>query len=388
MTLRIALITLFISLLNFGYAAIVVWFLRRRLSRLPWLEAAIWLWAFVMAGMFILEIVEPLSWKPFLRNWLYFPLATERVWNLLMLQVLFLALTFAALTVNRLRPVAPLSPLPPDGISRRKFLYLAACGTAPAVAIGMGVHGTLSRDDLRVRELHIPIAGLPPELEGFRIAHVSDLHSGLFVGPKRLRKISDMTNDLKPDLVAITGDIVNQDMSEFPDALAAIQRIESPHGIYLCEGNHDVYVGDGLFAKACAQNNLPFLYNSSAALEIGQSRLLLGGLPWMSHGFEGRPEIVRDLFPPRQPGDVRVLLAHHPNLFDIAADTDLVLTGHTHGGQIMLGSVGLGPLFFKYWSGPYTRGNTTMVVSNGCGDWFPCRVGAPAEVALLRLTAA
>ncbi len=87
-------------------------------------------------------------------------------------------------------------------------------------------------------------------------------------------------------------------------------------------------------------------------------------------------------------GDVRILLAHHPHLFDIAESVDLVLAGHTHGGQIMVGPVGFGPVFFKYWSGLYQRGTTSMVVSNGCGDWFPCRIGAPAEIGLLRLTAA
>ena len=109
----------------------------------------------------------------------------------------------------------------------------------------------------------------------------------------------------------------------------------------------------------------------------------------MNTGFEGRPEWVSGLFPERQEGDVRILLAHHPHLFDIAQSADLVLSGHTHGGQIMLNeSIGLGPMFFKYWSGSYHRGQTTMIVSNGCGDWFPCRIGAPAEVGLLTLTAA
>jgi len=97
---------------------------------------------------------------------------------------------------------------------------------------------------------------------------------------------------------------------------------------------------------------------------------------------------VSNLYPARQKGDLRILLAHHPHLFDVADSTDLVLTGHTHGGQIMAGPIGFGPLFFKYWSGIYQRRNTTLVVSNGCGDWFPCRIGAPAEIGLLRLTAA
>ena len=248
----------------------------------------------------------------------------------------------------------------------------------------------MTRDDLRVRQFDMPIANLPPELEGFTIAHVSDLHSGALCRPQASgRIIRDATNDLKADLVTVTGDIINREMEEFPAALEAIQRMESRYGTYLCEGNHDVVPGPGLVVEACAQNNLPMLYNSCVAIPVRGKRLIIAGLPWMRHGFEGKPELVRNLYPARQEGDVRILLAHHPHLLDVADDADLVLSGHTHGGQIMIGdNVGLGPVFFKYWSGLYQRSNTSMIVSNGCGDWFPCRIGALAEIGLLRLTKA
>jgi hypothetical protein len=311
------------------------------------------------------------------------------VWNILLLQVLFPGMILAVLVVRLRNPIGRSQPLSPRGMSRRKFLYLLGCGAVPATAIGMGVHGALTRHDLRVREFQIPIANLPPELEGFTIAHVSDLHSGLFVGPTRLKIISDATNDLKAELVALTGDIINREMSEFPSVLAAIQRMESRYGTYLCEGNHDEIPGPGVLVAACKQNGLRMLYNSCAAIPVSGGRLLLGGLSWKRfYQMETRPGMVGDLFPPRQEGDVRILLAHHPHLFDIAQEADLLLSGHTHGGQIMFGDIGLGRLRFKYWSGRYQRGNTTMIVSNGCGDWFPCRIGAPAEIGLVRLTRA
>ena len=386
MELRIFLITTFVVVLNGAWAALAIGLLRRRH---PWprlLGAGLAIWSVLMGGLFLLEVYTPPEWHPFMRRWLYFPIAVEMVWNLLFLQFLVLALIIATLILRWFRPVKiPVMTSPAD-LSRRKFIYLVSCGAVPAVALGAGVHGTLSQYDLRVRELRIPIAGLPPELEGFTIAHASDLHSGIFCGPERLKIISDGANDLKADLVVVTGDVINDSMDELPDALAAIQRIESRHGIYLCEGNHDVIPGNGLVAEACAQNNLPMLLNSCQIVPVRGRRLLLGGLPWMRHGFERGPEMVSRLYPDRQEGDVRILLAHHPHLFDLADSTDLVLAGHTHGGQIMFGSVGLGSFFFRYWSGLYSRGNTTLVVSNGCGDWFPCRIGAPAEVGLLRLT--
>jgi hypothetical protein len=389
MFIGITLISTYVVLQNFGYAALQVWLLRRHRPWPKWLGIAVLLWAFLMSALFLLEVVEPPAWKSFLREWLYLPMAVEMVWNVLLLQVLFPGMILVVLVVRLLGRMRRPQPMSLDGMSRRRFLYLLSYGAAPATAVGMGVHGALTRDDLRVREFQIPIANLPPELEGFTIAHVSDLHSGLFVGPARLKIISDAANDLKADLVAIPGDIINREMSEFPSALAAIQRIESRYGTYLCEGNHDVIPGPLVLVAACERNHLRMLFNTCAALPVRGRRLLLGGLSWARYyQMTIRPGMVGKLFPPRQEGDVRILLAHHPDLFDIAQEADLVLSGHTHGGQIMFGDIGLGRLRFKYWSGRYQRGSTTMIVSNGCGDWFPCRIGAPAEIGLLRLTKA
>jgi predicted MPP superfamily phosphohydrolase len=374
---------------NFGFAALQVWLLRRTGGRPRWLTGAAYLWAFLMSGLFLMEVFEPGHWKVFLREWFYLPMAVEMTWNVLILQFAFLLTILIVLAVRFRDRKLRRAPAAADGMSRRRFLYLVGFGAAPATAIGMGVHGALTREDLRVREFQIPIANLPPELEGFTIAHVSDLHSGLFVGPRRLKLISDATNDLKADMIVITGDIINREMDEFPAALAAIQRMESRYGMYLCEGNHDAIPGPCVLVAECERHGLKMLYNTCAPLRFGSGRLVLGGLSWNRiFQTDTQPGMVADLFPPRLEGDVRLLLAHHPDLFDLAQESDLLLSGHTHGGQIMFGDVGLGRLRFKYCSGLYERpnGGTKMIVSNGCGDWFPCRIGAPAEIGLVRLT--
>ena len=385
----IVLITAFVVVLNLGYAALQLWLLERRE---PWsrlLGLAVVAWTLLMSGFGLLQLFEPIRWQSFAHHWLYLPIGVAMVWNVLFLEALVPVMLLVVLLVRWLRPVKRLPPLTPEGISRRNFLYLLGYGAAPTVALGMGVHGALDQYDLRRRDYLVPIAGLPPELEGFTIAHVSDLHSGVFVGPKRLKIMTDATNDLKADLVVITGDIINREMNEFPAALAAIRRVESPCGTYLCEGNHDMMPGPEVLVKACEQNGLQMLFNSCTALPVRGRRLLLGGLSWARYyQMNFMPGMVGELFPARQEGDVRILFAHHPHLFDIAQEADLLLSGHTHGGQIMFGNIGLGRLRFKYWSGRYQRGNTTMIVSNGCGDWFPCRIGAPAEIGLLRLTKA
>ncbi len=383
----IVVVATYVVLTNCIFGALQLWLLRQWQPQSRFLASIIYLWTFVMSGLFLLEVFEPGAWKSFMREWLYFPMAVEMSWNVLLLQALLPILIVVVLVMLRRRRKKP-APEPVDGMTRRKFIYLLSYGAAPTIAVGMGVHGALTRTDLQVRHFDIPIAGLPPELEGFTIAHVSDLHSGLFVGPERLKIIGSTANNLKADLVAVTGDIINREMDEFPAALSAIQSIQSKYGTYLCEGNHDVIPGPGKIAEACALNNLPMLSNACATVQVGGRRLLLGGLPWMGRDFEGKPELVSSLFPARQEGDVRILLAHHPDILDSADSADLVLSGHTHGGQIMFGPIGLGRIRFKYWSGFYQRGNTQMIVSNGCGDWFPCRIGAPAEIGLIRLTAA
>jgi predicted MPP superfamily phosphohydrolase len=381
-------VVLFVLPSNLLFCALQIGWLRRRKPWPRFIAAGLCVWTFLMVFLFFLQIFAPPEWRPFLRHWLYFPFAVEMAWNLLMVQVLTLVSIVVTLVLWWTRPVKRSDPAPsPADLSRRKFVYLLACGAAPATALGMGVHGSISRFDLRVRRFDIPIANLPPALEGFTIAHVSDLHSGIFCGPHRLGLAASAANDLQPDLVAITGDLINRDMTEFPAVLAAMQKMRSRYGTYLCEGNHDVIPGRKLVAEACWENQLPLLLFQRATVMVEGCTLYLAGVPWMLPGYI-HPDQVNRLYPARKEGDVRVLLAHHPHLFDSAGSTDLVLSGHTHGGQIMAGDVGLGPLFFKYWSGRYQRGNTTMIVSNGCGDWFPCRIGAPAEIGLLRLTKA
>jgi hypothetical protein len=385
---RLFLIASYVVVANFGYATLQVWLLQQRPSWTRWLAVGVIVWAALMSSLFLLQVYGSAEWEPFVRGYLYLPMAVEMVWNLLMLPLIIPGMIIATLLVRRRRAVSPAPPTDAAGLSRRRFLYLAGCGAAPAVATGLGLHGLLTQDDMRVRKFDIPVADLPPGLEGFTIAHVSDLHSGIFVGPHRLKIMTDLTNDLKADLVVVTGDVINFVMEEFPDALAAIQRLESRHGLYLCEGNHDCLPGDGLVVAACRRQNLAMLWNETATLNLGGGRLLIGGLPWLAPGPGTPSRMVTDLYPPRAEGDVRILLAHHPHFFDVSDQVDLLLSGHTHGGQIMFGDVGLGNLRFKYNSGRFHRGNMTMIVNNGCGDWFPCRIGAPAEVGLLRLTKA
>jgi hypothetical protein len=394
MNLFLLAVLLCFGSMNAAFCALIIGLLRRDRTWPRWIGFALAGWCALMLGIAIFQSAAPVNWRPFERRWLYLPIAVQMAWNLLVLlgAVIVAALVAGGVSLARAmhrgKSSEPIIAPSPADFSRRRFLYLLAAGAAPVTATAMGVHGTLTREDLRVREFTVPIANLPPELEGFTIAHVSDLHSGAFCGPRRLGHIAGATNDLKPGLIAVTGDVINNNMAEFPDALAALRTLRAPHGLYLCEGNHDLIPGPDDFADACAGSGLNLLRGTSVVIPVENRRLLLGGVPWLGRHFTVAPAAIDQLYPARQEGDVRLLMAHHPHFLDYAPGADLVLAGHTHGGQIMVGPLGLGPLFFKYWSGAYQRGQTALVVSNGAGDWFPCRIGAPAEVGLIRLTRA
>src|SRR5205807_10330876 len=136
---------------------------------------------------------------------------------------------------------------------------------------------------------------------------------------------------------------------------------------------------------------IPFLLDESVLITVRGTPLQLLGLSW-TRARENRnvaiAASVRQLVSQRQPESFPILLAHHPHAFDAAAEASLPLTlsGHTHGGQLMLNEqFGFGPALFRYWSGLYNKGPSKLIVSNGVGNWFPLRVNAPAEIVHLTL---
>jgi uncharacterized protein len=140
------------------------------------------------------------------------------------------------------------------------------------------------------------------------------------------------------------------------------------------------------FERRVKASGIPFLLDESAVISVRGSPIQLLGLSW-TRAQERRNEAiansVRQLLTQRRPDSFSILLAHHPHAFDAAAEAGMPLTlsGHTHGGQLMLNEqLGFGPAMFRYWSGLYARGESKLIVSNGVGNWFPLRVNAPAEL--------
>jgi predicted MPP superfamily phosphohydrolase len=276
--------------------------------------------------------------------------------------------------------------------TRRQFLGVLTTVT-PALLTGAGVaYSRTQLREFRIRPLGVALPGLPPELDGLRIALVSDLHVGTFTSGRTVQRVVEETSRLDADLVLLPGDLINNALADLSDALDAVSNMQSRHGAYLCVGNHDL-IEDGAEFVRRVRARAPLLVNESRVVPIRGQRVQLLGLPW-SRDEDRIASSVRQLARQIVPGAFPILLAHHPHAFDAAAAVGVPLTvsGHTHGGQLMLGeAVGFGPLLYRYWSGLYRKpehNGASLVVSNGVGNWFPLRIGAPAEIIHLTLRSA
>jgi len=221
---------------------------------------------------------------------------------------------------------------------------------------------------------------------------VTDMHVGPLTSSRMLRRMVNTTNDLRPDLVLLTGDLIDRDLADLPEAIALVKAMEGRYGQCMVEGNHDLFDNGGEFERRVKAAGVPLLLDESAVASVRGHPVQFFGLRWMAGGDGQRDRLtgvqLGQVLKQRQPDAFPILLAHHPHAFDAAikADLPLTLAGHTHGGQLMLDSQrGVGPAFFRYWSGLYTRGNNQLIVSNGIGNWFPLRINAPAEIVHLTL---
>ena len=329
------------------------------------------------------------------------------LWHLLILPILLPRLGAAGAVVAllcwvigkiRTRAAHKMADVKTDGagMSRRTFLVATAAFTPQLFTIGLTAIALRQLEEFRVRRMNIAVRGLPAALDGLTITHVSDMHAGRFTQSAILREMIGAVNDLRSELVLVTGDLINGALHELPEGIDAVRRFDARSGVYMIEGNHDLFQGREPFESRVKASGIRLLVNETEQLTVRGHPLQLLGLRW------GRPTFrpyqrshdaaiaasFEELLALRDPEAFPILLAHHPHAFDPAAAARLPLTlsGHTHGGQLMLNAeMGFGPLMFRYWSGHYTHGDSHLIVSNGVGNWFPLRTRAPAEIIHLTL---
>ena len=292
----------------------------------------------------------------------------------------------------KLRPAGPSPEAAPDG-SRRAFLGRAVnLGIVGGAASVTGVGVVQAQMLPTVVEVDVPIAGLPPEAEGFRIVQITDVHVGPTIRGEFLDKVVDRINELEADAVVVTGDLIDGFVDQIGHEVAALGRIRARHGAFFVTGNHEYY-WDGLaWCELVRSLGVTVLVNEHRVIDHDGAKLVLAGVPDVSAGgmvaaHASDPAKAREGAPEGCP---TILLAHQPRSIYAAAEAgyDLMISGHTHGGQYF-------PMnLLVYLAQPYVAGlerhaDTWIYVSRGTGYWGPpVRVGAPHEITLLRLVAA
>lgn len=339
---------------------------------------------------------------------LIFPAATRRsrgpvplpvhsaafLWHMIVLPVWIIGLILAACARLIGQGIAKLAPSEPEKEirdaarpSRREALGAAAVALPPLLMAGTTAAAIGQLGHVRVRRFELAFANLPPALDGTTIAQVSDIHVGKFTRDGSLRNLADQVNALKCDFVAVTGDLIDLALADLPRSLDMIRKLDPRHGLFICEGNHDLIEDPQGFESQMKASGLPFLLETQRSVRFRGESVQFLGIRW-AHADSDLAKSVARVKPQMRPDAFPILLAHHPHAFDAAAAAGfpLILSGHTHGGQIMLNErLGFGPAMFRYWSGLYRKPGSSLIVSNGAGNWFPLRINAPADIVHLTM---
>ena len=275
---------------------------------------------------------------------------------------------------------------------RRDFIK-GVSAAFPLILTGSSVYGFGgSFNKVKIREVPFYFENLTQDLQGLKILHLSDLHLRTFFTLSDLEEIIPDLARVKPQLVLITGDIAD-DLRLLPDALKLISQINAPLGGFISVGNHEYYRGINSVRKIIDKSSFPFLLNRGQIVKIGKTELFIGGLDDpRTLSAENQRFLQRSLDKTLyydHHSQFKIIMSHRPSALDVASqqNIDLVLSGHTHGGQVGFNgrSVFEGLVKEKYLWGKYQKGKTRLYTSAGVGHWLPFRLGCPAEAVIITL---
>jgi predicted MPP superfamily phosphohydrolase len=302
----------------------------------------------------------------------------------------------------------------------RRYFFRAASVLAGAAPFAGAVYGfATERLNYQVRRIEIPIANLPPALDGMKIAQISDIHLSAFMSRAAVRRAVDMTNDLGSDLTVVTGDLITGAHDPIADCVEEVSRLHAPLGVYGCNGNHEIYAdAEQLAGELFAQHGMKMLRQENAIIDFRGAKLNLIGVDYQrERNLNGhRTQMLSNMDPLIRRDIPNILLSHNPNSFNRAAELgiELSLAGHTHGGQIQVEILDhrLTPARFisDYIAGLFERpmykasqeimvqaepdspgGNSSpnasrLYVNRGLGTvGAPVRLGVPPEISLIVL---
>ncbi len=287
---------------------------------------------------------------------------------------------------------APRSPVGSGSLDRRTFLK-----TGVLAAGGLAVYaGEIERHWIDVHHVTVRLPNLPEAFRGFRIAHLADFHYGEYTEPTFLRSAVRAVNALRPDLIALTGDFVSSGPMarrisvDFASHCAELLgRLSCPRR-FAVMGNHDCFVGAADVTDALESQGIPVLHNSAVPIERAGARLWLAGTGDILVGnqVDLKAAIPRARNAKSEP---LILMAHEPDFADevVGSGVDLMLSGHTHGGQVRIPFAppfNLPPLGRKYVQGLFRLGDLQLFVTRGIGTvGVPFRFLCPPEITVITL---
>ncbi|WP_104981409.1 metallophosphoesterase [Sorangium cellulosum] len=293
---------------------------------------------------------------------------------------------------------------------RRRRVVVAATWALPAAAVAVSMGGVLaSRQRPVITRIALPVRRELTSLHGLTIAQLSDVHVGNFMDAERLDELRDAMNALGADLHVVTGDLLDHHVSQLELSTRLLRGLRPARGeTFFCMGNHEYIAARsadaGTIVKGLEEAGAQVLIDEAREVRLGGDRLWMGAIDYPSRGRSGeaarrplRDGLTRALGQMRDDGAPRVLLSHHPGTFvqarDLPLPFDLMLSGHTHGGQISLGRIGeyeLTPLLAAahYHNGLYEHRGRRLYVNAGAGGWLPVRINCPPEITLVELVPA
>jgi len=239
-----------------------------------------------------------------------------------------------------------------------------------------------------ISETDIYIRGLPPAFEGFRITQLTDIHHSRILGINEVRRMVSLAQQTKPDMFVLTGDYTTTYRRYIEPCAEALSALSAPEGVWAILGNHDHYTDPELTTRALQRRHVAVLNNAHTTLQRGSDSIQLSGIDdwsWAANDW------VR-AFSGLSANTPIILLSHQPSVLDLeeTRNVSLILSGHTHGGQLKLPFVGAPARFatqdLKYARGLFRSGDTQLYVSAGTGViGLPLRFGVRPEIAVLRL---
>jgi predicted MPP superfamily phosphohydrolase len=304
------------------------------------------------------------------------------------LGVAFLLLTSTLATSAVFALLGAATAEPPDPVLVARARAFAVAGIALVLG-GVGLRQGLAPPV--VKRVEIALARWPKALDGFRIVQISDVHIGPLLDGRFAAAVAERVNALAPDLVAVTGDLVDGSVARIGAQVEPFRSLRARHGIYFVTGNHDFYSGADSWVARVREFGWRALRNERVSIGAGDAAFDLAGVDDV-HGRlvePGAGEDVERALAGRDASRAVVLLAHDPSTFHRASqkDVDLQLSGHTHGGQIWPFRY-LVRLSVPWVAGLYRRGASALYVSSGTGFWGPpMRIAAPSEITEIVLRA-